>query len=55
MRMRVDHAADALDLNLTDRPIKDSAEVAGGIVVDYDQEGRPAGFPRHGCLQQARA
>jgi uncharacterized protein YuzE len=44
MRMRVDHAADALDLNLTDRPIKDGAEVADGIVVDYDDRGRIIGI-----------
>lgn len=43
MRMRVDHGADAVYLNLTDRPIKDSAEVAEGIVVDYDAEGRIVG------------
>jgi uncharacterized protein YuzE len=43
MRMRVDHAADAVYLNLTDRPIKDSEEVADGIVVDYDAEGRIVG------------
>jgi uncharacterized protein YuzE len=43
MRVRVDHAADAVYLNLTDRPIKDSAEVADGIVVDYDDEGRIVG------------
>jgi uncharacterized protein YuzE len=43
MRVRVDHAADAIYLNLTDRPIKDSAEVADGIVVDYDHEGRIVG------------
>jgi YD repeat-containing protein len=41
MRMRVDHGADAVYLNLTDRPIKDSAE--DGIVVDYDAEGRIVG------------
>ncbi len=41
--MRVDHGADAVYLNLTDRPIKDSAEVADGIVVDYDNEGRIVG------------
>ena len=40
MRVRVDHGADAVYLNLTDRPIKDSEEVADGIVVDYDFEGR---------------
>jgi uncharacterized protein YuzE len=44
MRMRVDHAADAVYLNLTDRPIKDSEEVAGGIVVDYDAAGRIVGI-----------
>jgi uncharacterized protein YuzE len=43
MRVRVDHGADAIYLNLTDRPIKDSAEVADGIVVDYDAEGRIVG------------
>jgi len=44
MRVRVDHAADAVYLNLTDRPIKDSAEVADGIVVDYDDQGRIVGI-----------
>ncbi len=44
MRVRVDHAADAIYLNLTDRPIKDSEEVADGIVVDYDAEGRIVGI-----------
>jgi uncharacterized protein YuzE len=43
MRMRVDHAADAVYLNLTDRPIKDSEEVVEGIVVDYDDQGRIVG------------
>jgi uncharacterized protein YuzE len=43
MRVRVDHGADAVYVNLTDRPIKDSEEVADGIVVDYDFEGRIVG------------
>jgi len=43
MRMRVDRSADAVYLNLTDRPIKESEEVADGIVVDYDAEGRIVG------------
>ena len=43
MHLRVDHGADAVYLNLTDRPIKDSEEVADGIVVDYDAEGRIVG------------
>ncbi len=44
MRVRVDHGADAVYLNLTDRPIKDSEEVADGIVVDYDEKGRIVGI-----------
>lgn len=44
MRMRVDHAADTVYLNLTDRPIKDSEEVADGIVIDCDDEGRIVGI-----------
>ena len=43
MRMRVDQDADAIYINLTDRVIKDSAEVADGIVVDYDDQGRVVG------------
>jgi uncharacterized protein YuzE len=43
MRVRVDHGADAVYLNLTDRPIKESEQVAEGIVVDYDAEGRIVG------------
>ena len=44
MRVRVDHGADAVYLNLTDRAIKDSEEVADGIIVDYDAEGRIVGI-----------
>ena len=40
MRMRIDQSADAIYLNLTDRPIEGSEEVADGIIVDYDAEGR---------------
>jgi uncharacterized protein YuzE len=43
MRVRVDHMADAVYLNLTDRPIQESEEVADGIVVDYDADGRIVG------------
>ena len=43
MRVRVDRAADAVYVNLTDRPIKESEEVADGIVVDYDEAGRIVG------------
>jgi uncharacterized protein YuzE len=44
VRLKVDHAADAVYLKLTDRPIKDSEEVADGIVVDYYDEGRIVGI-----------
>ena len=44
MRVRVDRVADAIYVNLTDRPIKDSEEVADGIVVDYDDGGRIVGI-----------
>jgi len=44
MRVRVDHGADAVYLNLTDRPIKESEEIVDGIVVDYDAEGRIVGL-----------
>jgi len=43
MQLRVDREADAIYVNLTDRAIKDSAEVADGIVVAYDAEGRVVG------------
>ena len=44
MHVRVDQGADAIYLNLTDRPIKDSEEIAEGIIVDYDLEGRIVGI-----------
>ena len=44
MRVKVDHAADAVYLNLTDRPIEESEEVAEGIVVDYDADRRIVGI-----------
>ena len=43
MRVRVDLRADALYLDLTDRAVEASEEVADGIVVDYDAEGRIVG------------
>jgi len=42
--LRVDHAADVVWLNLTDRPIKGITEVADRIVVDCDEEGRIVGI-----------
>lgn len=44
MRVRVDQKADAVYVNFTDRPIEGSEELADGIVVDYDAEGRIVGI-----------
>jgi uncharacterized protein YuzE len=44
MRMRVDYGADAVHLDLADRPIRDSAEVADGIIFDYDDDGQVVGI-----------
>jgi uncharacterized protein YuzE len=43
MHVRIDQGTDAVYLNLTDRPIEESEEVADGIIVDYDAEGRIVG------------
>ena len=44
MRVSVDRGADAVYLNLTDAAIFDSQQVADGIVVDYNAEGRIVGI-----------
>jgi len=43
MRVRIDQEADAVYIELTDRVIENSEEVSGGIVVDFDKEGRVVG------------
>ena len=37
MKLRVDEEADALHLQLVDVPVEESAEVAPGVIVDYDK------------------
>lgn len=44
MKLKIDHEADALYLSLADGPAADSEEVAPGIIVDYDAEGRAVGI-----------
>jgi uncharacterized protein YuzE len=44
MRVRVDSKADAIYLNLTEREIAETEQVADGIMVDYDSEGRIVGI-----------
>ncbi len=43
MRVSVDRGADAICLDLTDAVIVESADVADGLVVDHDAEGRIVG------------
>jgi len=44
MKLTVDQEADALYLNLDDRPATDSREIAPGVILDYDQEGKVVGM-----------
>lgn len=44
MRVRMDHKADAVYLNLMDRDIAETEEIADGIMADYDAEGRIVGI-----------
>ncbi|MGQ0684701.1 DUF2283 domain-containing protein [Bradyrhizobium sp.] len=44
MRVRIDQSADAVYLNLSDGAVSESEEVADGIVVDYDTDGRVVGI-----------
>jgi uncharacterized protein YuzE len=44
MRVRVDAGADAVYLDLTDRPVQESEEIAEGIIIDYDAQGHIVGI-----------
>ena len=44
MKLTVDQAADALYLNLDDAPAEDSREIAPGVILDYDANGKVAGM-----------
>jgi lysyl-tRNA synthetase class 2 len=54
MRMRVDYAAEAVHLDLSNRPIEDSAEVADGIIFDYDADGQVVGIEILGSAKEPR-
>ena len=41
--LKIDREADALYLTLTEGPASRSEEVAPGIIVDYDEQGRLVG------------
>jgi uncharacterized protein YuzE len=44
MRLKVDEQADALYLSLSDAHAAQSDEVAPGIIVDFDEQGRAVGI-----------
>lgn len=44
MRVSVDQKADAVYLYMTEEKIESSEEVADGIIVDYDKDGKMVGI-----------
>ncbi|GIV58515.1 DUF2283 domain-containing protein [Rhodocaloribacter litoris] len=44
MKLKVDQQADALYLTLSEAPAARSEEIAPGIVLDYDEQGRVVGI-----------
>ena len=44
MRVSVDQKADAVYLYMTEEKIGSSEEVADGIIVDYDKDGKMVGI-----------
>lgn len=43
MKLQYDPETDSLYIGLNDRPSADSREIAEGLVVDFDAEGRVVG------------
>ena len=44
MKLAIDNAADALYLNLSEGAIAETRQVAPGVMLDYDAEGRVVGI-----------
>ena len=44
MKLRVDEETDALHLQLVDVPVEESAEIAPGVIVDYDESNQVVGI-----------
>jgi YD repeat-containing protein len=44
VQVRFDQKTDVVYVNLTDRDIAETEEVADGVMVDYDAEGRIVGI-----------
>ena len=44
MKTHYDPAADALYIRFVDKPVVESEEVSNGLVLDFDADGKIAGF-----------
>lgn len=44
MRIKLDPESDALHIRFAERPIVESEEVAKGIILDFDDQGRVVGL-----------
>ncbi len=44
MRIKLDPESDALYIRLSERPIVESEEVAKGVILDFDDQGRIVGL-----------
>lgn len=53
MKLKVDPEADALYLRLDDSRIRDSEEVAPGIVLDYNEQNQVVGIEILGISKRA--
>ena len=55
MRLKIDQNADALYLSLSDDLAHESEEVAPGIIVDFELEGRAGGIDMDQGAKEALA
>ena len=44
MKLTIDHAADALYLDLDEAPAAESEEISPGVILDYNEEGKVVGI-----------
>ncbi len=44
MKINYDPKADALYIQLTQKPVKESNEIGKGIIIDYDEGNEPVGI-----------
>ena len=55
MKINVDREADALYFHLSDDSIRESEEIAPGLVLDYNERGEVVGFEMLGLSRRASA